>query len=104
MYVVVNTLEITPETAEAFEKAFIDSMAHLEGVPGLGRSTLMRPEGASNTYLSTMEFDSRESFMAWLKSDSFKASHSDGQAPGMQAPNAVASYTVIKDTAAVSAG
>lgn len=64
MYVVVNTLEITPETAEAFEKAFIDSMAHLEGVPGLGRSTLMRPEGASNTYLSTMEFDSRESFMA----------------------------------------
>lgn len=104
MYVVVNTLDITPDTAEAFEKAFIDSMAHLEGVPGLGRSTLMRPEGASNTYLSTMEFDSRESFMAWLKSDSFKASHSDDQAPGMQAPNAVASYTVIKDTAAPSAG
>ncbi|MGW9403010.1 antibiotic biosynthesis monooxygenase family protein [Arthrobacter sp. NPDC055585] len=103
MYVVVNTLEITPDTAEAFEKAFIDSMAHLEGVPGLGRSTLMRPEGASNTYLSTMEFDSRESFMDWLKSDSFKASHSDDQAPGMQAPNAVASYTVIKDTALTDA-
>ena len=100
MYVVVNTLEITPDSDEAFEKAFIDSMAHLEGVPGLGRSTLMRPEGASSTYLSTMEFDSRESFMAWLRSDSFKASHSDDQAPGMQAPNAVASYTVIKDTAA----
>ncbi|MFZ3417723.1 antibiotic biosynthesis monooxygenase family protein [Arthrobacter sp. 3Tela_A] len=100
MYVVVNTLEITPDTAEAFEKAFIDSMAHLEGVPGLGRSTLMRPEGASNTYLSTMEFDSKESFMAWLRSDSFKASHSADQAPGMQAPNAVASYSVIKDTAA----
>lgn len=59
----------------------------------------MRPEGKSNTYLSTMEFDSKESFFAWLKSDSFKASHSDDQAPGMQAPNAVASYTVIKDTA-----
>ena len=100
MYVVVNTLEITPDTAEAFEKAFIDSMAHLEGVPGLVRSTLMRPEDASNTYLSTMEFDSKESFMAWLRSDAFKASHSDDQAPGMQAPNAVASYTVIKDTAA----
>lgn len=33
MYVVVNTLEVGPETAEAFEKAFIDSMANLEGVP-----------------------------------------------------------------------
>ncbi|KAD3633077.1 antibiotic biosynthesis monooxygenase [Arthrobacter yangruifuii] len=100
MYVVVNTLEVGPETAEAFEKAFIDSMVNLEGVQGLGRSTLMRPEGKSKTYLSTMEFDSKESFFAWLKSDSFKASHSDDQAPGMQAPNAVASYTVIKDTAA----
>lgn len=98
MYVVVNRLDITPDTAEAFEEVFANSMrSTLGGVPGLRRSTLMRPEGEGLPYLSTMEFESEEAFMAWLKSDSFKAAHSDDQAPGMQAPSAVEPYTLIED-------
>ncbi|WP_371931489.1 antibiotic biosynthesis monooxygenase [Glutamicibacter sp. MNS18] len=82
-----NRIDVTADAAEAFEKAFIDSMrSTLSGVPGLKRTTLMRPETEGLPYVSTMEFDSRGDFMAWPKSDSFKASHSDKQAPGMRPP------------------
>lgn len=44
-----------------------------------------------------MEFEDKDAFMAWLKSDSFKASHSDVQAPGMQAPSVIESYDLLED-------
>lgn len=97
MFVITNRIDVTAQTAEAFEKAFTDSMrSTLSEVPGLKRTTLMRPEAEGLPYVSTMEFESRTDFMTWLKSDSFKASHSDQQAPGMQAPNAVEQHTMIE--------
>jgi heme-degrading monooxygenase HmoA len=44
-----------------------------------------------------MEFDSKESFFNWMKSDSFRSSHSDSGAPGMQAPSGIESFTVIEE-------
>ena len=97
MYIITNRIDVPAETAEAFEKVFIESMrTTLAGVPGLHKSTLMRPEAEGLPYVSTMEFDSKADFLAWLKSDSFKASHSDDQAPGMQAPSAVEQHTLIE--------
>lgn len=98
MFVITNRIDVTPETAEAFEKAFTESMrATLKGVPGLRRATLMRPEKQGLPYVSTMEFDTRSDFLAWLKSDSFKASHSNVDAPGMQAPNSVEQHTLLEE-------
>jgi heme-degrading monooxygenase HmoA len=98
MYVVHNRIS-SPEN-EAFEETFASAMrSTLAGVPGLVRSTLMRPE-AGQPYVSTMEFDSKESFMAWMRSDSFRASHSNADAPGMDAPSAIEAYTVIEDVRA----
>lgn len=97
MFMFTNRIDVT-ENAEAFEKAFAESMrTTLKGVPGLNRATLLRPEADGLPYVSTMEFDSKEDFLAWLKSDSFRASHSDKQAPGMQAPSAVEQYTLIEE-------
>ncbi|MDH3046589.1 antibiotic biosynthesis monooxygenase family protein [Gordonia alkanivorans] len=96
MFVITNRIDVT-ENAKAFEKAFSDSMrTTLKGVPGLHRATLMRPEAEGLPYVSTMEFDAKDDFLAWLKSDSFRASHSDDQAPGMQAPSAVEQHTLIE--------
>ena len=96
MYIISNRIEVPAATREAFEKAFTDSMRDtLAGVPGLHRSTLMRPERDGLPYVSTMEFASKDDFVAWIRSDSFKASHSDEQAPGMQAPNAIEQHTLI---------
>ncbi len=101
LYVIMNRITVPAGTAEAFETAFIDSMrTTLSGVPGLHRTTLMRPAGPNLPYVSTMEFDSKDDFMAWMKSDSFRAAHSDEQAPGMQAPSAVESYDLIEDITA----
>lgn len=98
MFIVTNRIEPAADQTQAFEKVFIDSMrTTLTGVPGLHRVTLQRPESDGLPYVSTMEFDSKEDFQAWLKSDSFKASHSDDQAVGMQAPSAVEMHTLIED-------
>ncbi|MBH0121683.1 antibiotic biosynthesis monooxygenase family protein [Rhodococcus sp. NPDC003382] len=98
MFIVTNRIPVPAETAEAFEKVFVESMnTTLAGVPGLHRTTLQRPVGDDAPYVSTMEFDTREDFLAWLKSDSFRASHSDPNAPGMQAPSAVEQHELIAD-------
>ena len=101
MFVVHNRIDAPADAAEAFEEVFVDSMrTTLAGVPGLVRSTLMRPTEDGQPYVSTMEFDTKESFLAWLKSDSFKAAHSDVQAPGMRAPSAIESFTMLEDVRA----
>ncbi|MFI6452433.1 antibiotic biosynthesis monooxygenase family protein [Streptosporangium amethystogenes] len=101
MYVVHNRIEVTSERAASFEEAFSASMrATLAGVPGLQRSLLMRPTKPGDPYVSTMEFDSAEDFRAWMKSDSFKAAHSDADAPGMQAPSAIELFDVLEDFSA----
>lgn len=101
MYVIHNRIDVPADTTEAFEKVFVESMrTTLAGVPGLRRSTLQRPASPGTPYVSTMEFEDKAAFMAWLKSDSFKASHSDDQAPGMQAPSAIESFDLIEDVVA----
>lgn len=97
MYIITNRIDVSADQAALFEQAFTTSMREtLSGVPGLHRSTLMRPEAEDLPYISTMEFDSKDDFLAWLRSDSFRAAHSDSQAPGMQAPSAVEQHTLIE--------
>lgn len=98
MFVVHNLLTVGPDEAAEFEKVFSTSMAEtLGGVPGLKRTTLMRPDKPGDAYVSTMEFEDRAAFSAWMKSDSFKQAHSDPEATGMRAPSGLAFYTVIAE-------
>jgi hypothetical protein len=46
-----------------------------------------------------MEFDSRNR-SCWMRSDSFRASHSNADAAGMDAPSAIEAYTVIENVRA----
>jgi len=75
MYVVVNRITVDPARSASFADVFAASMSHLEGVPGLVRSTLLTPATDGLPFVSTMEFDSREDFTAWLRSESFRRSH-----------------------------
>ena len=96
MFVVTNRITVAPENAAAFEETFSASMRdHLDGVPGLTRATLQRPEAPGLPYVSTMEFGSREEFVAWMRSDSFRASHSDPAAAGMQSSSKVEQHTLL---------
>lgn len=98
MFIVSNRIDVSADEADAFEGVFIDSMrTTLQGVKGLQRVTLQRPERASLPYISTMEFDSADDFKSWMRSDSFRKAHSDDQAAGMQAPSAVETHTLIEE-------
>lgn len=96
MYVVQN--RIMAPIDSSFEEGFAQSMrANLAGVPGLIRSALMRPSESDQPYVATMEFESKESFLAWMSSDSFRAAHANVDAPGMQAPTTLETYTIVED-------
>lgn len=96
MYIVTNRITVAPETAAAFEETFTASMkSTLSGVAGLRKATLLRPEADGLPYVSTMEFDSKEDFLAWMRSDSFRASHSDPKAAGMQSRSSVEQHSLL---------
>ncbi|MBY8850721.1 antibiotic biosynthesis monooxygenase [Saccharothrix longispora] len=76
MFVATNRLFVPADRAEEFEARFRDSMrTHLPGVPGLRRSTLLRPTRPDQPYVSVNEFDTEDDFRAWVASDSFKEAH-----------------------------
>lgn len=98
MFVVHNRIDTPAVMADAFEQHFAESMrSNLGAVPGLIRSTLMRPTKDGQPYVAAMEFDSLESFTEWTRSDSFRAAHANAAAPGMAAPTGLESFTVVED-------
>ena len=83
MYVVMNRIEVEPERAETFEAHFGGSMERTLGaVPGLVRSSLLKPARPGQPYVAQMEFDSEESFRGWLQSDAFRAARGHGPGGG----------------------
>jgi heme-degrading monooxygenase HmoA len=75
MYVVVERIQVAPGRGEEFAAAFAESMAYLDGVQGLRRSTLLAPATPDGEFLSTMEFESLEHFEAWTRSESCARAH-----------------------------
>ncbi|MEV0677711.1 antibiotic biosynthesis monooxygenase [Actinosynnema sp. NPDC050436] len=76
MFVATNRLFVPEDRAEEFEAHFRENMrTYLPGVPGLRRSTLLRPTRPDQPYVSVNEFDTEEDFKAWVRSDSFREAH-----------------------------
>jgi heme-degrading monooxygenase HmoA len=104
MFVVHNRIDVPAENTDRFEQFFGERMrTTLGGVPGLLRSTLMRPSEPGQPYVATMEFDTRESFMGWMKSDAFRSAHAgteSGGETGGQVPSSVESFTIVEDVRA----
>jgi heme oxygenase (staphylobilin-producing) len=98
MYVVMNRIDVGPERAEMFEQHFSGSMdGTLAGVPGLLRSTLLRPVRDEDPYVAEMVFDSKESFVGWLNSDAFQAAHGHGPGGGEGGGPNVEAYEVVNE-------
>ena len=76
MFIATNRLFVPAERAAEFEDHFRDNMrTYLPGVPGLLRSTLLKPTKEDQPYVSVNEFESEEHFRAWVASDSFREAH-----------------------------
>jgi heme-degrading monooxygenase HmoA len=76
MFIATNRLFVPAERAAEFEEKFRANMrTYLPGVPGLRRSTLLRPTSPDQPYVSLNEFDTEADFRAWVASDSFREAH-----------------------------
>ena len=76
MFIATNRMFVNPDMSEEFERYFRGNMrTHLPGVPGLLRSTLLKPTKDDQPYVSVNEFESEEHFRDWVASDSFREAH-----------------------------
>ncbi len=77
MFIAMNRFRIALGHEETFERIWRERETHLEGVPGFRKFNLLRgPSAEDHTlYASHSEWDSREDFEAWTRSEAFRKAH-----------------------------
>ena len=82
-YIAMNRFRIAPGRESDFEVMWRSRESYLAEVPGFEEFHLLRgPSDQSSTlYASHSVWDSRESFVRWTESDSFRKAHGQARAP-----------------------
>jgi len=80
MITVANRIQVAPENAEAFERAFRDRAGLVDRVPGFVRNQVLRPLREGEPYVVLTTWRSHEAFQAWTKSESFRQAHANAGA------------------------
>jgi heme-degrading monooxygenase HmoA len=83
MFIAMNRFRIALGREELFEKLWRERESYLDEVPGFRAFHLLRgPSDAEATlYASHSEWESREAFEAWTRSESFVRAHAQARAP-----------------------
>jgi heme-degrading monooxygenase HmoA len=78
MFIAMNRFRVAKGCEEAFEQVWIPRDSLLHSVPGFIEFHLLRgPEGEDYTlYASHTVWESRSTFEAWKRSESFREAHS----------------------------
>ena len=76
MFVVCNRVSVHPERVAAFEALFLSRAGMVDGMPGFVNFQLMRPAKPTDEYMVMVTWETKEDYHGWLKSQSFKDSHS----------------------------
>lgn len=79
MYLAMNRFTVRPENAEAFEALWLGRDSHLKGLPGFVEFHMLKGPEADGTvlYSSHTIWESEAHFLAWTRSDAFRAAHKD---------------------------
>jgi heme-degrading monooxygenase HmoA len=80
VYVAMNRFTIKPEHADDFERAWQGRQTHLMDVPGVKTFRLLRHDAE---FISLSEWDSRDHFEAWTRSEAFDKAHSQSDTRSM---------------------
>jgi heme-degrading monooxygenase HmoA len=91
LFISMNRLQCPETYAEHLERAFKHA-GNLESVPGFVLFQFLKQANDDGTllYVALTQWESREAFEAWLKSESFKSAHSG---PGASGASPVTSTT-----------
>ncbi len=95
MFIAMNNFRVVPGREADFETSWRTRESHLDGVPGFLRFHLLRGD-AGGEYISMSQWDSRDSFVAWTRSESFAQGHRQGSLAGvLQGPPVAHLYEVV---------
>jgi heme-degrading monooxygenase HmoA len=86
-YVAVSEIAVPEAGAEALKQAFQNRLHAVDGWPGFQGLELLKDRKAPGRYLMICRWDSREHFLAYMRSDDHRRSHAriprgpDGPSP-----------------------
>ena len=92
MHVAINRLRVPAEYASHLEQAFARASG-MAGVPGFRAFKLLKSEDGGE-FLVLTEWDDRDSFEAWTRSDAFSRAHS-GSNPNSPVRSELTVYEVL---------
>ncbi len=82
MFIAMNHFQVDPARGEEFEQVWRTRESYLQGFDGFRSFALLRGDDAGD-YVSHSTWDSREAFMAWATSESFKRAHGNRMPEGV---------------------
>lgn len=71
----MNRFFVKPEFAGQFETRLKNRPRQVDQQPGFVRAQLLRPENSTDPYIVLTIWESQAHFEAWVKADTFTASH-----------------------------
>lgn len=77
--------DVVPGKEEEFERGFAGVIDHLRSVPGHVKSRMYEDVQSVGSYVILSEWESRETFQAFLRSDAFKQVTAWGKAEILRA-------------------
>ena len=95
MFVAMNRFAINPGREADFESAWKNRETYLNDVPGFVRFALLKGDEAGE-YVSHSTWESRDAFMAWTRSEAFRAAHGQAAMGGVMAgPPRISLYDAV---------
>jgi heme-degrading monooxygenase HmoA len=82
MFIAMNQFQVNPERADEFEEVWRTRESHLDGFEGFISFALLKGDDAGD-YVSHSMWASREAFMGWATSESFRKAHGERMPDGI---------------------
>ncbi|WP_096201628.1 antibiotic biosynthesis monooxygenase family protein [Bacillus sp. FJAT-45350] len=98
MYVVMNELNVPKEGKDVMIQRFEKSAENMKKVPGCIEYLFLNNENEDGKQVVLTKWDSKESFQAWVESDSFKRAHQEkreSKEKGPASSSELNSYEVV---------
>lgn len=98
MYVVMNRIFVKPEYRDALEERFRQRAGEVDKMPGFIRTQVLRPDDPEVPFVVVTEWESKEAFEAWTRSEAFQKGHrQSGTLPpdAFLGPSRVEAFTVV---------
>ncbi len=82
MFIAMNQFTVNLDRAAEFEEVWRSRESHLDTLPGFVQFALLKGDEPGD-YISHTTWASREAFIGWTQSESFKLSHSNRTPEGI---------------------